>query len=116
MMGDGEVTIDAYTIGYEPSYEKALRENPRVAKVGKQEGYGGGIVWKTANNAATFLVAPEWDEIDWGDGKPRDASKFRVYGLELQGDWNSDTYEGRNGQRYLLRDAWIVPCSGNEMT
>lgn len=104
----------AYTIGRTSSYDRGLLELPgELTKLGRiescpddPEGYPGGWVWKTKNEADQFrleklqLVAPEWD-----------LTTFSVYQLQLQGSWASDVSAEPNpsdGVHNLLKNALIV--------
>lgn len=78
-----------YTIGHKVSYDKGIKElGYKFRKVGKTEGYKGGIVFKTYEDAATFL---DYNEI----------YDYDVYGLLA--DWDNDTKDN-----HLLHTSQII--------
>lgn len=96
----------AYTIGNFKNYDEALATNEIVTKLGRQEDYCGGCIWKTKEEAQAFIIA---DKI-MIDGTKRDNKKFAVYELSLSGNWNSDVSQDvdEDGVHMLLVDAVIV--------
>lgn len=82
-----------YTLGNTVSYTQALAENPAVMKIGRKDGYPGGSVWQTKEEAEVF--AP-------------DNSGFSVFGVLA--DWEIDTAPSMEGGGWhdLLIDAVIV--------
>lgn len=97
-----------YTIGHEKSYDQALQEggNVKLGRYGptpeEPEGYPGGIVFRTIQNAKEFIMSGGMDR--WFPN--RDKSVWAVYGLLA--DWDHDTYETPDGYRALLRDATFI--------
>lgn len=104
--------MHAYTLGHKTSYDKALVEKPSVKKLGKRpvghpdvpEGYDGGWVWKTAEEAHAYYAGNK--EAIEGEKNRR----FAVYRLKLKGTWESDVSKRRatDGVHRLLVDAKIV--------
>ena len=103
----------AYTIGRTSSYDKGLRENDKLTKIGRlpasetdPEGYPGGWVWKTAEEADEFrLKGLRQAEPSW------DPETFSVYLLLLPNTWTeSVSTEPRteDGVHNLLIDALIL--------
>ena len=100
-----------YTLGLTKSYLNAINERPEpVKKTGKREpsedwpeGYEGGSVWETREDAQAYVDSlpnrecPEWR-----------AEDFSVFGVEA--DWRTDTYQAHPEKPYrsLLVDSIIV--------
>ena len=101
----------AYTVGHTVNYDRNLAEatpNEPVRKVGERqdEDYAGGWVWRTPEDAQSFLDDQErkgWPD-DW------QASDFSIYELELPTNWDTNvslqTHD--DGVHRLLHDAVIV--------
>ena len=59
-----------YTIGHTESYNRYFREQDKPMKKGCSEGYAGGSVWRSQNEAlrncpdgySVFAVAADWDK------------------------------------------------------
>lgn len=99
--------IIAYTLGSTKNYDEALKLDPTTKKLGKNEDYEGGWVWKSKEDAEIFLQSQNFLEIDWGDGKCRNPNDFSVYGLFIN-DWEIDTCNSENDNNYhLLIDAQL---------
>lgn len=96
----------AYTMGNFKNYDEALATESVVTKLGRQDGYSGGCIWKTREEAQKFIEA---DKIVI-DGTKRDNKKFAVYQLELYGNWDSDVSKDvdEDGVHMLLVDAVVV--------
>ena len=104
-----------YTVGHTKNYDATL-EAYRLAveannppsfpplKVGRTFDYAGGWVWRTVEEARAFLASPKFLLVDWGDGLPRDPSKFSVYCVHLENGWEKDVIQG-SGWSHLLRDS-----------
>jgi len=83
-----------YTVGLASSYESAIDEEEakgkKVQKMGRlsaEEGpdgkpYEGGWIWRTRAEAQAVI---DKNDKDWTMGR-----EFRVYGVLLTGDWDSD--------------------------
>lgn len=91
----------AFTIGRTSTYEEALQKPAGAKKLGKHgpttddpEGYGGGIVWKTREEAEAYL-------------KKKDLFDFSVYALSLPKGFDEATYP-KDGYSFLLVDAPIL--------
>ena len=78
-----------FTIGHTVGYDKALATEPIVTKIGRRDGYEGGSVWRTVEEAFALLDRPSGTFTI--DGKPRAAKDFSVYEVELPNGWESDT-------------------------
>lgn len=96
-----------YTIGNKQLYDELFSSEGHVTKTGKTEGYDGGIVWQTEQEAGEFLANCMFYE-----GKEHYAAIMTVYGVEAV--WDIDTvfiddgeYPGTDYQ-YLLIDAEVV--------
>lgn len=94
----------AYTIGREKSYDIALTEGSPVSKLGARPDedppYGGGWVWRTAEDAQAFIASQKvvlW----WGPA---------VYELCLPTGWDVDVSKDMeaDGVHRLINDATIV--------
>jgi hypothetical protein len=91
--------VTAFTIGIEDCYEQAILDNPNTKKLGRMGDYEGGWVWKTFEEAREFLVAQGLQD------------QYRVYGLSLEGSWETDVSpepSPKDGVHRLLRDSRIV--------
>jgi hypothetical protein len=97
----------AYTIGNTVSYDQALNTDPDSRKIGKNENYQGGIVFKTAKDALDYLWSEDFLKIDWGDNIPRPPEIFSIYKILLHNNWDLDTYS-INNKNYLLIDCAIL--------
>jgi hypothetical protein len=95
----------AYTIGNTKNYNQSLKENPpeTCLKVGRGEGYQGGWVWLTKEEAQSFIDSEDFLKVVWGDGKPRNPKDFQPYGLRLVNDFDDIVKE--NNQYFLLKDS-----------
>jgi hypothetical protein len=83
-----------YTIGIRLKYERAFAAGP-VVKLGGSDGYSGGFVFATADDARRFL-----------DAKGLSGTHM-VMGVEA--DWDRDTKaEAGEPWRRLVRDAAVV--------
>jgi hypothetical protein len=80
-----------YTIGHRPSYEQGLTEMPNIRKLGRREGYPGGSVWKTYEEAFEHA---------------KTAPDYAVYGVLA--DWEKDTAPSGAPWHDLLFDRQIV--------
>lgn len=81
-----------YTIGHEESYTRYFREQERPLKLGRnrRDGYPGGSVWETEEEARAHCP----------DG-------YQVYGLFA--DWEADTEPSKEGDWHdLLVNAELV--------
>lgn len=98
--------IKAYTVGHTANYDEALseiqNEMPRLRKIGKQqpsddnpEGYDGGIVWETPEEAR------EWLELN-------PFRRYSIYEIELTDTYNVCTYKHNDGSYRLINDAFII--------
>jgi hypothetical protein len=90
----------AYTIGDSDVYEALFADETliRVNKLGRSEGYEGGIVFQTYEEAADYAC---------GIGP-----SFKVYGLVLPCSWSEGTYLHADGCHRLLNSAQIVRFEG----
>jgi len=100
--------ISAFTVGFTKSYDASLESQPAVYKTGliEDEGYPGGWVWRTREEAEAFLSAcPGFDG-------------YSVYGLVLQNGWEEDVSKEPNddGVHNLLHNARIFKLSDCEET
>lgn len=87
----------AYTLGDEEWYDSYLREDPNPRKRGPCEGYEGGSVWETEQDAREHLQSS------------KDLDRFAVYELELPGDWETCvTPDPINGSYRILQDTTII--------
>lgn len=91
------IAPNAYTLGHTESYDQALREGP-VKKSGKKDGYEGGWVFKTAEEAEEF------------NKRTQKGKGYSVYGLILPNSWEEDVSENpaEDGIHTLLNSAMIV--------
>jgi hypothetical protein len=99
-----------FTIGNTDSYLKALADDPDLKKIGRRDepllpdfpdGYPGGTVWQTREDAQSYIdVAMQQEMPEW------DPARFSVFGLEAE--WENDTYTPEDGKQSLLRDAKII--------
>jgi GNAT superfamily N-acetyltransferase len=104
----------AYTIGAERSYDEDLAtEDPaQNTKMGQREDddgfYEGGWVWRTAEEAGTFIEQHKDDLLS--------NTKYAVYKLALPNDWNTDVNpeKGPDGVHLLINDALIVAKSASK--
>lgn len=96
-----------FTIGSTKSYQEAFRHNLVVNKIGKSEDYEGGWIWKTKEDAYSFLNSPEFLQINWGDGQTRHPANFSIYKV-LINDWNTDVYKSEDNQFHLLVDGQLM--------
>ncbi len=95
----------AYTIGSTQNYNLAIQQDPNVTKIGRTLDYKGGWVWRTKEEASSFIQSVDFNKVDWEDGLPRDPKNFSVYGLKLS-SWEEDVYfSDEDKQNYLLHDA-----------
>ena len=79
-----------YTIGRTAAYEQNFKDLPIVEKLGREEGYPGGSVWKTPEEALRHCP-----------------SDYSVYGVEA--DWEKDTEPSKEGHWHdLLKTSKIV--------
>jgi len=97
-----------YTFGRTFTYDKYLRTAMFPEKLGRSNGYPGGSVWKTREEAQAFVDSfPNGHCPDW---EPED---FSVYGVEA--DWETDTYiyagDHRAPWRSLKRNAKLIKLS-----
>jgi|SRR5665213_3461961 len=99
--------IIAYTIGHTENYLKALKENNGdVKKVGKTAGYPGGWIWRTIEEAKSFIASPDFLKVDWGDGKVRNPERFSVFKVRLENGWDDvSSMPGEDGVYNLLIDS-----------
>jgi hypothetical protein len=77
--------IVAFTIGHTKSYDQTLAEYlpEECRKLGAQDDYEGGWIWKTAAEAEAFIHSEDFLQVNWGDGKFRSPENFSVYKVEL---------------------------------
>lgn len=100
----------AYTIGRTASYDRALEEHGEpVIKMGRNEyeGYGGGWVWRTAEDARRFID----DGLVWQHCDVTPApNEFSVYELALPSSWQECCSDApaSDGVHRLWRDSVIV--------
>jgi len=79
-----------YTVGHRESYERYFAEQGTPRKRGRDSGYPGGSVWRTAEEASACCE-----------------EGFAVYGVLA--DWDTDTAENALGMwRDLIPDAELV--------
>jgi hypothetical protein len=88
----------AYTIGNRIGYDRDLASLPVVTKIGRDEDYPGGWVWRTAAEAQQFIDATDL------------SFPAKVYGLVLPNGWEQDVSAepGDDGVHNLLNDARII--------
>jgi hypothetical protein len=104
----------AYTIGRTRSYDLGLTEPKGLCKLGLRgpnsydcpdcpEGYPGGWVWKTIEEADNFRkdrlnqFEPNWNP-----------EEFSVYEIQLTAGWEVDVSETNDGFNNLLVDSKII--------
>ena len=94
----------AYTIGNSVAYDAHLAKGEPVHKLGRCEGYDGGWVWRTREEAQAFIDAPDSVLYSYPDFQ---GMKFKVYGLKLTGTWETDVTPevGSDGIHHLIVDA-----------
>lgn len=96
--------ITAFTIGHTESYNQALAEAPdECFKLGETEEYQGGWIWHSAKEATAFLFSEGFLKVDWGDGLPRDPTKFSVYKVLLVNGWHDVTEVPGQDKIYHLK-------------
>ncbi len=96
----------AFTLGRVTNYDRYLKDDPAPAKRGAYEGYDGGWVWGTEEQARAFLASEAFAR-----AFDLPASEFGVYRLELPTDWAFDVSASphwSDGVHRLLNDARIV--------
>jgi hypothetical protein len=99
------VTPDAFTIGNKAAYDRAAAEG--ATKVGRTDGYDGGAVWPTREEARRWL--DERGGCISFEGRP--PVPCAVYGLILPHGWDSDvdsSHYREEGFHRLINDAPIV--------
>jgi hypothetical protein len=99
---------EAYTVGFTTSYDQALAEEEPPYKIGRNEEYDGGWVWKTAKDAYTWLHKTDGFVIE---GTIRNPDQFSVYLLELPSNWEADVSPRPHPDDHvhrLLNDSRIV--------
>ena len=92
-----------YTFGRTSNYDKDLSARDDVKKIGRQEDYAGGSVWRTYEEAQAFVDSlPNEFCPDWY------AKDFSVYGVIAE--WETETYQGDEGApwRNLRKDSLLV--------
>src|SRR6266699_3650809 len=94
----------AYTVGHTASYHEVITTEPNPTKIGCTSDYEGGWVWRSIEEAQTFLNSDAWFQVDWGDGKLRDPKQFSAYGVVLPNGWEQDVIV-EDGMGHLLVDA-----------
>lgn len=96
--------IVAYTIGNTKSYDRALTDDLEHAeKVGKNYDYEGGYIWKTFEEANTFINSEAFLQINWGDEYLRHPEDFSVYKVYLSNGYDDiSSTPGKDGEYYLL--------------
>jgi hypothetical protein len=95
----------AFTIGRTTSYDKEIAKHS-TTKLGRDDTYPGGWVWRTAQEAEQFIenelktLVPDW--------KPKD---FSVYELELSTGWEVDVTKtpADDGVHNLINNAELLP-------
>lgn len=101
----------AYTLGRTSSYDESLASGEPLSKLGVRpispedpEGYGGGWIWQTAQEAHDFLNGPFSNDYDW---LPED---FSIYEVELVNGWDIDVLltTGSDGVHRLKNDSRII--------
>lgn len=77
-----------------------------MTKLGRHEGYEGGMVFRTSTDAAQYLR--EHPVLYFGT--PRSAADFSIYGLILPTGWDEDVSKGVDPEGFyrLLHDAQVV--------
>jgi hypothetical protein len=113
LLSDRVKKMRVYTLGRTTSYDKTLAGPEGCMKVGSRpvgddefpEGYGGGWVWFTAEDADAFRQSP-----DWVKAFPTyDPSTFSVYAIEVADEsWVSLVPHPSDGVHRLLVDAHVV--------
>jgi len=95
----------AYTVGCKEIYELLLDRQPPVCKLGahpptseEPDGYLGGAVWRTAEEALQYLAKSNCVSALCADA---------VYLIELPGTWEECTRPGIS-YAYLLKDSPLV--------
>lgn len=98
-------TFPAYTVGNKASYEEGLAAG-KLMKAGATDEHEGGWVWRTREEAVSFLDSWNW-EISF-DGRP--PVRMEVYGILLPNGWDQDvaSHPTEDGIHRLLVDAEIV--------
>jgi hypothetical protein len=100
--------ISAFTIGNKKNYDRVLQESSGhgVTKMGRHRSYSGGCCWPTREEAQAYLSRTD-GMLAFG-GAPVYCA---VYGLILQGSWETDVdssqYE-QEGFHRLICDARVV--------
>lgn len=99
--------MEAYTVGYRPTYDDSLAGEDPPTKLGRTGDYQGGWVWRNAQEAQHFLGSAHFRRAF----PARDPGTFGVYVLELPGSWEQcvgqDPDPG-DGVHRLLQDARIL--------
>ena len=98
--GLGILGVSAFTIGSQKAYDRDLATLEVNKKIGVRDDYGGGWVWRTAEEAQAFI-----------DTHPELAFTAKVYGLVLPRSWEADVSpepEPEDGVHRLLNDANLV--------
>lgn len=100
-------SIIAFTIGHTSSYDQALLDDPENSnKIGIRDDYDGGWIWKSSQEAQSFINSKEFLNIDWGDGKIRDPEEFSVYKVILVNDCKDiSPIVGKDNIYHLLIDS-----------
>ena len=94
----------AYTVGLTTSYDRSLKEEPHPVKLGRRDDYPGGWVWKSPEEARTFL-STEAFRFTLPNRQPEEMS---VYLLSLPSPWEECCTPYSEGVCRLLRDAPIL--------
>lgn len=95
---------NAFTIGnpsiYDPDLAEATAQGGTIKKIGRREGYSGGWVWRTSEDAQAF--ADQLGSLASG--------QWAVYGLKLPSGWDTDVdpARGDDGQYHLINDALLI--------
>ena len=99
------MSTEAFTVGYAKSYDEALSKGT-PEKLGRRDDYDGGWIWRTPEEARTFLTTATFAETF----RNRDPAEFSVYRLELPTGWEIDVSEAphSDGVHRLLNDARII--------
>ena len=92
-----------YTFGRTKGYDEHLCTQVAPKKMGKQDDYAGGSVWRTRKEAQAFVdslpnkYCPNWK-----------AEDFSVYGVNA--NWETDVYKGEPEALWhsLWKDAPLV--------
>lgn len=101
----------AFTVGFAALYDRYVADSEHPRKLGQRDGYPGGWVWSSAQDAREFLGS-ETLAREFPDDDP---AGFAVYELRLPTGWEADVTPepDRNGVHHLLTDALIVGrCHG----